>query len=683
MKTGMTEKSAFKAVAMSVAVFCLMGSSADAAFRKIDVVPMPGNPEGSNMTLEFGPFELDGVDRNTWVAMGSGGLTNLGNRVGSYAFMAVADPVTRKGYVAGWITDEWASGSVHYGPEGLTFKAEYGRLKTGADTSAQKDTFVIGAFDDCRLGLEAYAEEIVRRYGIKLPRQISGFCTWYTDKGGYTTDSTRFERGACSESMTRDFLKRASELKLRDWGLEYYQIDDTWQDGIKHPGPAKVFCRVDPKGPYPNGMKPTADGITAAGLVPGLWYMPFSGEPKDPWWKSKTGFFVTCAYDTVGRRGVYKRRRGEPYETPFGAASLDLSKPEVLDYVTRTASIMTKDWGYRLLKFDGMYAGMAVALGYGRAYEQDGIGGQIFSDPTVSNVQAYRRGLQALRKGCAEGTQLLACNVKQNARGIAASYGLVEMLRIGGDNGPIDCFPKRYMAGPLDGSPRYFLNGRVWYNDPDPVYVRDSVSLSRARLFATWTAIGGLLYNFSDWLPDLSDERVELLKRTLSPHHRTRQVRPVDYFERTVHNVWKLDGEDCSVFGLYNWSTNGTLAIDYPAAYCDLDPDKTYVGFDFWADKLVPEFKGRFRFDVPADSCRVLAVRERIARPFVISASRHVASPVFDVVEEKWDAGKRILSGRSKVVPGERYELRIVHEGRLRRETFTPRTADFEWAVRF
>jgi hypothetical protein len=79
----------------------------------------------------------------------------------------------------------------------------------------------------------------------------------------------------------------------------------------------------------------------------------------------------------------------------------------------------------------------------------------------------------------------------------------------------------------------------------------------------------------------------------------------------------------------------------------------------------------------------VIAVRENLPHPFVISTSRHVASPVFDIREEKWDAQKRTLSGRSRVVPGERYELRIVNGGRLRRVVFTPDAQDFEWEVRF
>ncbi len=656
--------------------------SAKNAFAFHELTPSANAAGTAAMTHEFGPFPIPGADAGSWVIMGSGGLTNLAEGVGSYAFLAVADPKTRRGYVAGWLTDEWASGSVHYREGGIVFRAEYGRLKTGADVSAQKDVFVIGEFDDCRLGLEKYADEIARRYSIKLPPQMAGFCTWYSDQGGFTTDRTKKFRGACSSGMTREFIDKVKALGLKKWGFDYYQIDDTWQDGVKSPGPAKVFTRIDPQGPYPEGMKPTADYIAANGFVAGIWYMPFSGEPSDPWWRERMDLFVKCAVDRPAA-GIRKRQfKGAPYETVFGAGALDMSNPKTLDYVKELVALITRDWGYRLIKFDGMYSGMAVELGRGGGYVPDDLGNQIFADPRVSNVQAYRRGVQAMREGSAPGTQLLACNVKQNARGIAASYGLVEMMRIGGDNGPIDYKAERYMAGPIDGSPRYFYNGRVWYNDPDPVYVRDAVSLSRARLFASWTAIGALLYNFSDWLPALSPERVEVLKRTLAPHRKPLKTRPVDYFERTVHNIWKLTDGDYAVFGLYNWDTNATLKIDRPLAATDLDAAKTYVGFDFWNNQFVPAFSGRFRFDVPPDSCRVIAVRELKSHPFVISTSRHVASPVFEVSDERWDAATRTLSGVSRVVPGESYELRVVVGGQLKRHAFTPESEEFKWRIK-
>lgn len=628
-------------------------------FVFLDVTPKAGRVSKARLPR----IGLKGISSPNWAGVGSGGLvTNLARKVGSYGFCALGEVKTRKGYVAAWLTDEWASGVVHFDGKGIEATAEYGPMTVPEGATPRTDTFVLGAFDDCRLGLEAYADAVAAHYGITLMPQISGFCTWYSDNGGYTTDRTKFARGACSEQLSREFADAAA--KLAPWGFDYYQIDDKWQAGKVRMGPAMVFERVDPKGPYPNGMRPTVDYLNGKGFVAGLWYMPFSCDTKDPWWQDKLDLCVKSAVTSPADDGFGRLRlaqkEGEPFVTPFGAGALDMSNPAALDYVRRMASLVTKEWGFRMIKFDGMYSGAAASLGYGGEYAEEPLDCVVFADPGMSNAQAFRRGVKAMREGCAEGTRLLACNAKQNARGIVASYGLVDILRIGGDNGPLDDFPERYMAGPIDGSPRYFLNGRVWYNDPDPVYVRDAVPLGRARLMATWTSLGGMLYNFSDWLPWLSEGRVEILKRTLAPHRHPRCVRPVDYLANSIHNVWKLQVGEFAIYGFYNWDTNKVLNIDYEAAYADLDAKATYVGFDFWNDRFVGCFSKRLQVEVPPDDCRVLAVRAFDGtKPVLVSTSRHVASPVIDVIGEIWDARAKTLSGVSERVPGETYELRV------------------------
>ena len=52
-------------------------------------------------------------------------------------------------------------------------------------------------------------------------------------------------------------------------------------------------------------------------------------------------------------------------------------------------------------------------------------------------------------------------------------------MRIGPDNSG-KSWPQWATRSPVSGSRMYFLNGRVWYNDPDPNYVRSSLSLERA-----------------------------------------------------------------------------------------------------------------------------------------------------------------------------------------------------------
>ena len=50
-------------------------------------------------------------------------------------------------------------------------------------------------------------------------------------------------------------------------------------------------------------------------------------------------------------------------------------------------------------------------------------------------------------------------------------------------------------------------------------------------------------------------------------------------------------------------------------------------------------------------------MHELLDRPFLVSTSRHVASPAFDVADVEWAASG--LEGESKVVAGDRYELRF------------------------
>ena len=574
--------------------------------------------------------------------VGSQGFTTLEANAGSAMYLAVAEPKSRRGVVAAWVTSEHGSpfvmSAVTNGVALIRPELQFGRM-----AARGSETFVLGAFDDCRLGLEAYADAVAEHYAIRLKPQIAGYTTWYDDRWGYSRGF-----GAGTPESAREFADAAARLRLKSYGLDFYQIDDFWQDGPTDAnGPAKNFSRTAPRGPFAAGMKPTADYLRAKGLLPGLWYMPFSGAQQDAaWWGDKQELFVKDG------------KTGRPYETSWGGTCLDMTNPDAVRYMQDVTRRICREWGYGYVKYDGMWTAMGCKLASRPHYVKDDYGEQSFHDPAATGVQAYRRGVKALREAAGEDTFVLACNLAQNVRAMGASYGLVDAMRIGGDNGPIDIFPDRYMIGVRNGTPRYFLNGRVWYNDPDPVYVRDSVPLERARLFATWTSLGGMLYNFSDWLPDLSAERVDVLKRTMAPHG-VKTVRPVDFFERTLASAWVLEKGDMRVFGLYNGSTNETLDVDYPAAYAGLAPENADVGFDFWRNEFVPPFKGRLAANVPPCSCRVIACAPVASHPVLVSTSRHVASPAMDVSDIRWNARSGTLDGVSKRVPGEPYELRV------------------------
>jgi hypothetical protein len=291
-------------------------------------------------------------------------------------------------------------------------------------------------------------------------------------------------------------------------------------------------------------------------------------------------------------------------------------------------------------------------------YRDDGMGDAVFSNPRKTNIEAYRDGLRLVREAAGKETFILGCCTPQNMRSYGGAIGLVDAMRIGPDNGAAW---RSLLRGPTYGSRQYFLHGRVWYNDPDPVYVRTNLPLPQAQAICSWVALSGQLNLSSEWLPGLSGERLDLLKRTL-PSHGLRP-RPADLFEQEPPRVWLLEDQRRSpqrrVVGLFNWADQEAV-FDYPLEQIGLDAKTEYVAFDYWKNTLVPSVTHRLQTRVTAQSCQVLAVRPRSDWPQLISTSRHITQGMVEVREETWDGRRRSLRGRSNVVAGDSYELRIV-----------------------
>ena len=446
--------------------------------------------------------------------MGTGGLRAPDDNPGSYLFLTCADPATRRGVVAGWVTEDRGSGvlfsSVKDGKVEFRAQIDYGHLRIPDGQSAPLETLAIGCFADARIGEELYADAIAKHYKIKLHPQMAGYCTWYDEKHG----------GAGDEKSIVELAAFAAK-ELKPFGFSFVQIDDGWQDGGNFNGPRRGFDRVRPNGPYPHEMKPVAERIQGFGLTAGIWFMPFARNHQDPDYKDRQDWFV-------------KRDNGKPYETSWGGTSLDLTHPEVKAHLAQLVKTL-RSWGYRYFKMDGLWTGTATEQMYiNDHYKDDHIGNNApLHDPTKTNIEAYRDGLRLLREAAGPDVFFSGCNVSQNMRSLGGSMGLVDSMRIGPDNG----WEWGGVLTPVDhGSPLYFLNGRVWWNDPDPYYVRTDLPVNQARFLSSWVAITGFFSLNSDWLPDLPAERLEIIKRIIPAHGVT--ARPVDYFDHRFPTTW-------------------------------------------------------------------------------------------------------------------------------------------------
>jgi Alpha galactosidase C-terminal beta sandwich domain len=588
--------------------------------------------------------------------LGTGGLLAADKNPGSYAWLAVAEPESRNGVVFGWLTQDRGSGVLFSDVKQVVFRGEddgppaavplhvgvraqidYGRLRIAPGKTQELETLAIGYFDDARLGLETWADAIAKVYDIHLKPQPTGYCTWYSQPHG----------GAADEQHLAE-LAAYSATNLAPFGFSVVQIDDKWQAGFKRSSPSspkKDFRTHDPDGPYPKGMQAAANHVKSLGLVPGIWFMPFAGTVGDPFFDQHLDWFA-------------KTPDGKPYDTPWGGACLDLSNPGARAHVRDITGRICREWGFRYLKIDGLWTGTATKQLYvNSGYKEDDLGEAVFSNPDKTGIEVFRDGLKLVREAAGPDVFILGCNAPQNMRTYGGAFGLVDAMRVGPDN---KADWKSLLRGPTFGTRHYFLHRRVWFNDPDPVYVRESIPLNHAQLICSWVALSGQLNLSSEWLPGLPPERLNILKRTMPTHNAV--ARPVDLFENDLPRIWTVSAPDRDVIGLFNWD-GAEQRFDVPLERLGLNATAEYAAFDFWGDQLLPSVKGRLQLTVPGQSCVVLAVRPTANHPQLISTSRHVLQGIVDTADVRWDGKSRVLSGRSRLIAKDPCELRILTSG--------------------
>lgn len=632
------------------------------------ITPAIKNNNADTIDLgKFNPLSFDidfGKSVNKLKTLGTGGLLDVDKNPGSYVFLTTVDPATRNGVVTGWLTNEKGSGvlfsNIVENKVRIKAQIDYGHLILPSGEKEKLETLVIGYFKDARIGEELYADALAKYNNIELRKRSAVYCTWYDEKHG----------GAGSEASTIE-LASYIHKNLEKFGLGVIQIDDQWQDGGIYNGPARGFNRTrktsvkgtvingtaKPSFPagYPRGMKTTTTAIKENGLTAGIWWMPFSRNHEDPEYANRQDWFA-------------KHTNGKPFETPWGGTSLDLTHPEVLQHIEDLSKTI-HDWGFDYFKMDGIWTGTVTNQVYiNDGYKNDSIGNnKLLYNPSITQIEAFRNGLKTIRKATNNEVFLSGCNISQNMRSFGPSIGLVDAMRIGPD---FNHDGESIRTGAIRASRLYFLNGRVWWNDPDPSMIRERGestadpaakgigSLTRARLLPSFVALSKQFFLSSDWLPDLPKERLEIMKRCMASHDGI--ARPVDAFDTNLPTIWLASdsktGIERNVIGLFNWKKR-RKKINCTLEWAGLNSKSSYYAFDFWNNKPLPETIKSISSKLSSESCQILALRAKSNHPVVVSTSQHITQGMIDLLAEKWE--NSTLSGTSKLIGGDLYELRI------------------------
>ncbi|MBI5471674.1 MAG: alpha-galactosidase [Ignavibacteriae bacterium] len=469
--------------------------------------------------------------------------------------------------------------------------------------------------------LESYAELIATRNNIPRPALLPvGWVDWYFAKG-LTTEKDILEN--------LDFLAR----ELKDFGLEYVQLDSGWQLGIEtSPPPHNVIAGGPwiPNSKFPHGMQWYAEQIKERGLKPGIWVRPFQ--------------MVDGATERREHPGWFNKK-----------GQMDFSNPEVLERVRTLFRQLVNDWGYEYIKYDFPSYDLFDAWGPS-LFESH----WAHADPqtqTITGIQVYRNALEAIRTS-APNTPLLACNSV-----MPSTLGLANVFRIGDDVGD---WNRTFTYGVRSVGARYYTNGVYWTNDPDCLLVREPFTIDQARMWASLVVLSGGVVFISERLHELPPERLDIIKKAMPVYRNPGKGyafgRPMDLLENDPPEVWNLEVRKrfgkWNVVGLFNWSDQPRIKV-LDLKSLGSESKTPFAVYDFWEERYLGIVENSVEVNLKKLSCALLAIHPTTNHPQFLSSNRHITQGGIDLDDIWWDDGAAKLSGVSKVVKGYHHLITI------------------------
>jgi len=445
----------------------------------------------------------------------------------------------------------------------------------------------------------------------RFPLPPSGWCSWYF----------------FYQEINEDEIKLAAKWiaeNLKDFGVQYVQIDDGWQGTGHGLGENRDWSTIDKR--FPSGMDSLAAYIKSLGLKPGIWLAPH-GQSNEALVKSHSGVFMLKPDGTTASN------------TWEGTFLVDPSAPESQKYL-RDLFAKLSSWGYEYFKIDGQ----PIVV---REYRNKK---SLMKNPADDTDALYRDTLKSIRAGIGPNSYLLGCWVVP-----LEGVGLMNGSRIGADVLPNWDGFKFAMRATMQ---YYFLHNVAWYTDPDVFIVRAPLPLEQARAWATLQGLTGQAALMSDRLVDLSAERVELIKRV----YPAVDIRPLDLFSSERNKrIWDLKinhlGRAYDVVGVFNYDESASVSTYLSWKDLGLPEDRSVHVFDFWNKEYLGAFEKGFSIDVGATSTRVLSLVPATDQIQLVSTSRHITQGWVDLISQT-SSGNR-YSGKSKLIRNDPYNLRF------------------------
>ncbi len=497
---------------------------------------------------------------------------------------------------------------------------------------------------------------------------ITGWSSWFA-----------FLRN-CSQKDCDSLLAVWKDKRMADFGYKFIQLDDCYQNELgkgqdrpRFPGTNQSYPSRGPatwldwrKDHYPAGIDGFAASCKNAGFEPGLW----------------VGAHITDN-ETITRHPDWFIRdsAGKPFVGPWISCAVDATNKDAVDALVRPTFAGIRKAGIPYVKIDLLRHYLYDNLNHNTAY---------CSEHGVTPAQMFRTYLGVARRELGASTFILSCWGV-----LPEGVGLADACRVAGDGyGPVSM--QQYNA----------WNGIVWRNDPDicdiapkfkgvgagnvtkfePTEVVEGDTVIRPALASIAGAmlmlgdkpevyrfdrniegarrsspvlfsVPGQLYNFDE---RKSDALVRVPRESIKSGT---GVAPGDADQHGAICPWWLN--EFNIQGVGQWAVLHRVNWGAPApaatvAFADigLEADADYLVYEFWTHTFLGIKRGQLELPAAkAHELRSYALRKLENHPQIVSTNRHLSQGGADLVGVQWKG--RTLSGRSRVVVGDRYELAI------------------------
>ena len=449
-----------------------------------------------------------------------------------------------------------------------------------------------------------------------FPEPPAGWMTWY---------AVKFD---ASEDV---ILKNAEIMRRRlfDFGANVLWVDWEWQHGVlTKEGPRGVDAFHPFTDRYPHGLAWLAERLSDMDLLPALWG-GFTHEPGP------------CAFVDEHPETVLSDTL-----MWYGRYTFDPSHPTWREKYLLPAVRQFPAWGYRALKWDCLPSALSTCDKNRERMYNGGF-----------PRRAMREAVALVRRELGDDYYMMSCSGGSD-RSVLFAADLFDGARIGED-----VFSWQDFTTTVDRLCHlYSLHNTVLYCDPDNVVLRPEFNTrEQAITRATVVALLGLPTTIGDNLPDLPEDRFEILRRILP----TVDAHPMDVrdYKREddtllLHLAIAKPYGKFDVIGVCNLAEEErTVTLSFTD---DLHLDLgRYHAYDFWESRYLGIHGNEITLTVPAYSSTVLRLTPVGDEPTVVATSRHITMGGVDLLALSYDKQASLLSGTSAVVAGDDYVITV------------------------